>query len=60
MQAFIDGFAKETFGKTLTETLSQNTCMFCGKSATEFRDAISRKEFLISGICQDCQDKTFV
>ena len=31
----------------------------CGKSATKFRDALSAKEFLISGLCQECQDSIF-
>lgn len=36
-------------------------CLFCGKkfSVHEFRDAASLKEFIISGLCQECQDKTF-
>lgn len=31
----------------------------CGRPATEFRDRLSRKEFTISGLCQECQDKIF-
>jgi hypothetical protein len=31
----------------------------CGKPATEFTDALSRKEYRISGLCQECQDKYF-
>jgi len=31
----------------------------CGRKATEFRDAISKKEFSISGLCQCCQDLLF-
>ena len=31
----------------------------CGKSAKEFTDDISKKEFAISGLCQDCQNKLF-
>lgn len=26
---------------------------------TSFRDAVARKEFGISGLCQSCQDETF-
>lgn len=36
-------------------------CPFCGKDMSnpqgQFRDALSYKEFCISGLCQDCQDK---
>jgi hypothetical protein len=31
----------------------------CGKSATEFKDELSAREFRISGLCQECQDKFF-
>jgi hypothetical protein len=36
-------------------------CKFCGRkfSVHEFRDAASLEEFIISGLCQECQDKTF-
>jgi len=36
-------------------------CPFCGKDMTHpsFRDEQSRKEFMISGICQRCQDDYF-
>ena len=31
----------------------------CGGPATEFEDALSRKEYSISGLCQKCQNKVF-
>ena len=31
----------------------------CGEDAKEFRDPRSQKEYLISGLCQKCQDKVF-
>ena len=36
-------------------------CPFCKNPVkdTEFKDALSRKEFDISGVCQTCQDKVF-
>lgn len=37
-------------------------CATCGKQidiGTEFRDALSVKEFKISHMCQKCQDKVF-
>jgi len=36
-------------------------CPFCGESVDVaiFKDDLSRKEFNISGLCQDCQDETF-
>jgi len=36
-------------------------CPLCKKSINEedFRDALSIREYSISGICQSCQDSTF-
>ena len=31
----------------------------CGKEVTGFRDDLSRREFGISGLCQECQDQVF-
>ena len=31
----------------------------CGGDANHFRDALSRKEYTISGLCQECQDDIF-
>ena len=36
-----------------------NKCVTCGGDATEFRDAISEKEYRISKMCQVCQDSVF-
>lgn len=37
-------------------------CQYCGKeirNPSHFRDMESLKEFMISGMCQECQDKVF-
>lgn len=34
-------------------------CPTCGKTIGEFKDALSKKEFTISGMCQLCQDGVF-
>lgn len=31
----------------------------CGEPIGEFRDALSRREYTISGLCQTCQDSIF-
>jgi hypothetical protein len=46
-------------GKDRVETIRGNLCMVCGGDASNFRDAISQKEYTISGLCQSCQDDTF-
>lgn len=50
------GFEKEV------KAVEQGECPFCGKKIDvikEFRDSLSRREYAISGLCQDCQDKMF-
>ena len=34
-------------------------CSACRIEIRGFKDRLSAKEFGISGLCQDCQDKTF-
>ena len=43
------------------KNMEQGLCAFCGKpvNVEDFRDAPSRKEFCISGLCQKCQDGVF-
>lgn len=36
---------------------STGTCKICRQPATEFRTALSRLEYSISAICQNCQDQ---
>ena len=38
-----------------------NRCPICSKDIKEedFKDRLSKKEYSISGMCQECQDKTF-
>lgn len=50
--------------KTLGGMVNRRTmgmCPFCAKEMSNpvFRDELSAKEFRISGLCQECQDKTF-
>ena len=57
MEKVLDDLTKKIFNKSRTETIKTNQCMTCNKPATGFRDDISRKEYTISGMCQDCQDE---
>lgn len=51
---------KKVFPETV-EAVEKRLCPFCGESVdgNKFRDDLSVKEFMISGLCQKCQDKTF-
>ena len=46
-------------GRKRTESIEGNFCFICGGDANTFRDALSKKEYTISGMCQACQDKIF-
>lgn len=48
------------FGKEVTRT-KFNLCPLCGNPVKmeDFKDDLSRKEFAISGMCQECQDGIF-
>ena len=37
----------------------RSQCVTCAEPVGEFKDAISRKEYGISGMCQVCQDSVF-
>ena len=41
--------------------VEQGLCPTCSKpiKEDEFRDELSKREFKISGMCQECQDKIF-
>jgi len=46
-------------GKDRRETIKASLCATCDAQAVEFRDALSMKEYTISGMCQKCQDSVF-
>ena len=39
--------------------IAEGKCPLCKSEIGEFRDALSKKEFSISGMCQKCQDDAF-
>lgn len=41
------------------EAIEAKKCPICRQPISEFRDALSIKEYTISGMCQKCQDDTF-
>lgn len=49
------GFEKEV------DRTEMKLCPFCKEpiKMEDFKDALSRKEYTISGLCQCCQDKMF-
>lgn len=55
-----DNTAKIIYGRTITHCIRMGVCIDCLKStANTFRDRLSVREYQISGLCQECQDKVF-
>lgn len=59
----IEKFLSEITGDNRVDAIRGNRCIKapigCGGPATSFRDALSSKEYTISGLCQKCQDEVF-
>ena len=53
----IETFLEKLFGRT--SAIRENRCASCHKEAMEFKDSLSAKEYLISGLCQICQDEVW-
>ena len=51
--------AASLLGDEHLTALDEGRCPMCTGPITEFRDSLSAKEFNISGMCQDCQDRVF-
>lgn len=41
------------------DQVHRGLCPTCGEKVEGFKDELSRREFGISGLCQQCQDETF-
>lgn len=59
MKDMLDIFTQKNLGRSRTESKKDSICVVCGGDATKFTDALSRREYEISGMCQKCQDKIF-
>jgi hypothetical protein len=55
----IEAFFKSVMGFDRTACIESNLCVSCNRPALTFTDALSEKEFTISGLCQTCQDEVF-
>lgn len=57
LEKFIDSITPNSLGRR--GSIVANKCSWCGGDASVFRNEKSRREYTISGFCQECQDKTF-
>ena len=53
----IKEFLEAVFGRS--SSIVNQVCASCGESARNFQDELSRREYSISGLCQQCQDEVF-
>ena len=49
----------ETLARAMGWDGHMDTCRMCNSVVEEFRDDLSEREYLISGMCQKCQDGVF-
>jgi hypothetical protein len=73
MEDALDAMARAMFGRGRRDSMGNNICVSCGTKvllkidpslqpidgALPFRDALSLKEYGISGLCMRCQDSVF-
>jgi len=55
----IEQMLSKLTGVSRVGAVAEATCVTCQGEASSFRDAISTKEYTISGMCQSCQDSIF-
>jgi len=56
IENILEEFSKR-IGTPRSVAFKTSTCVTCGGEANDFRDAVSKKEYALSGMCQTCQDK---
>ena len=59
VQDFAEKIALSLYGRSMRVSIEMQHCVKCGDEAFIFIDEVSRKEYMISGYCQSCQDQIF-
>ena len=59
MEQFLDDLSLAMFGISRSAAILGGICVMCEGPAVDFKDDLSRKEYEISGTCQECQDQIF-
>ena len=55
--AELSNFLEDMFGRTTA--ITNDLCVSCAREVSNFRDDLSKREYVISGLCQLCQDEVF-
>jgi hypothetical protein len=53
----MDHVSMNVFGLRQAFAIAGDQCVACGRAATQFRDKVSQRDYIISGLCQHCQDR---
>jgi hypothetical protein len=59
IESLLDEVSERMFGRKRTEAIRAGICVDCGQAVVAFRNALSYREYAISGLCQRCQDEVF-
>lgn len=61
ISGLLDITSQSVFGRTRSDALLHGICVSCGEpiKQSDFEDQLSEKEYLISALCQKCQNKIF-
>jgi hypothetical protein len=60
VEVVLETLGQMAFGHSRKDSMAKGVCVQCGKPPVQFKDAVSRREFEISGLCQTCQDLFFL
>jgi len=55
----IEEMLSKLTGVSRVGAVAEASCVMCKGEASSFRDPLSKKEYTISGMCQECQDSVF-
>jgi hypothetical protein len=52
-------FSRPTYRTDYAGAKAENICLRCGGFAEEYRDTSSRPEYMVSALCQRCEEQCF-
>jgi ribosomal protein S14 len=52
-------FSAPTYKADYATAKAENRCVRCGDAANIFRDASAKVEYMVSALCQHCQDEMY-
>jgi len=55
----IDAWLQENLGVNRVKVILNDKCVSCKKEAENFTNDLSKLEYTISGLCQNCQNEVF-